>query len=1117
MSPMHRTLRRARLFALAALAAASSAASAQTTITATWEGGDGNWAEGLRWAPDGVPQNQPGEVLYIARVDGGNSARSRVEIDGTFAIFGLQHSADDRLTLLGTSSLLITGNGFENNGDLRIEAPIPGRGSFTTRLGFLNSTDLKGSGQVTIGGEGFDNALLIAAPGAVLTNADTHTIGGSGYLLQDNGALINQGLVEANDPSLLLRLQPGNAQNLPGGVFGNVINTGTLLATEGGTLALIGTVMDNDGGIIGADANSNIAFAGVTMRGGNVNVDPTGRAEVTESTSNAFSDVTFTGNVTQFSGSSALLIGTTTLSGTEWEIGAAGAAGMFVANGARIEGTGTLRLASGGASALFAGIPVARGEARGATEFTLASGVEIAGSGQLLDGTGNIINEGKIVGDDADARLFIRPASRLLNLGDVVAETTFGIEFDGARIEQTFAKGPSGRLIAESTGDRIILLDSGVLGGRMEGSGTFILRTNTTLAAADRGAPIEPPISHLLSGVVIDTNVQQEGGVGVRVDNTVTVDGNWTLENDLPSAITFEDGAVLTGNGTVTAVPNAHFFRAAQGARFTFTGDSFTFRGAGSFLDGDGTFENTGTFESIGSDPALVVSPEDSQPCTNTGIMRAATFATLLLARGSYDNTGGLMVADLGGQVQLGNGVTVTGGVLQGLLSGGGGRGGANDGLVRVFSDVTLRDVALIGRTNFEPEQDGVSFRVGGMFQNFGNMRIEGVNTETTIFFDDGTEISGEGGEITSLGNRIRIRESAGRILAPITPTVKLVPDPTADPDTASMSIGAGQTVNGGIQFFEGDSGLTSAGLLRANQPADFIVQPNGLGFLNEGEIEVENTSAFRVLGASGAFNNMDSTPGSLDGGTYTIAGIFQTPDAIRTVGREADVTLRGPQVQLQDSAETDTTDLLAEVAEGGSLTLSQGFKHSTGETFANNGALRIAGSASIDAANFEQDGAGASLAFDSGSVGGAEIALLGGTVTGVGGLFFATTEVFVDGATLSPGAAGTNDTEFIETFGGLRFGPAGTMEVDVVDAFTFDRVTSNGDVTLGGTLRVRLAAPAAAGDRYLIIPATGAVSGRFDQFEIEGEATGLQAKTEVSPDGVVLVFTAKPSGFSVH
>jgi hypothetical protein len=1113
MNPTHRTFRRARLLALAALAAVSSqGAMAQTIVTSTWEGGNGNWAEATRWAPDGVPNNVPGEVLFIARVDGGNPTRSRLEIGGNIAILGLQHSAGDRITILDSSSLLITGNGFENDGDLRIEAPIPRRGAAATRLGFLTSTELKGSGEVTIGGDGFDYALLVAAPGAVLTNGQTHTIGGSGFLLQNSGALVNLGLVEANDPALPLRLQPGGAQNLPGGTFANVRNLGTLLATEGGTLALIGTVIENDGGTIAADVGSVVAFTETTVRGGSVKVEPQGEAQVTAGTSNVFADVSFDGNVTQFVSSSAVMVGTTTLTNTEWLIGAEGAASMNIADSGRIVGNGTLRLAPGGQSAILAGIPVVRG----AAEVTIGNGVTVAGAGLLLDGTGNLVNDGRIVQDDTDGQLFIRPASRILNLGEIESTNSLGIELSDARIDQSFDKIPPGRMVASGIGSRIVLLDSGVYGGTMEGEGIFILRTNVARAEAGRGTPIMPPVSHVLSGVGILANMQQEGGAGVRVENTVTLDGNWTMQNELPGAVTFEDGAILTGDGTLTALPRDHFFRAARGARFSLAGDSFTFRGTGSFLDGAGTFENSGMFVSIGSDPPLVVSPEDSQPCTNRGTMGATGSATLVLARGSYDNFGGTIAAEPGGEVQLGNGVTVEGGVLEGVLdsSGGGPRGGTRDGLVRVFSGVTLRNLTLLGLSSFEPEQDGLSFRIGGTFNNSSAMSIDAVNTDTTFFFDDRTEIVGTG-DITPLDNLIR--PASARILAPITPTVKFLPDPTADPDTASMSIGVGQTINGGIQFFEGNSGLTNFGRLNANQTTDFIIQPNGLGFTNSGEVAVQDGSAFRILGASGAFNNMDTTPGSLDGGTYTIAGIFQTPDPIRTIGPGADVTLLASLAQLQDSAETISNGLLTEVAGGGSLAFREGYGHSTMSSFRNAGTLRISGSSSLDAANFEQAGANALLDFNSGSVSGGEIRLLGGRVTGNGGRLLSTAGVVVDGATVSPGSAGAGNTGILETSGGLRFGAAGVLEIDVANGLTFDQVTSDGDVTLGGTLRVRLAQPAAAGDSYLIIPATGSVSGHFGQFEVEGEIGNLQPKTRTTPAGVVLTFTARPSGYSVH
>jgi hypothetical protein len=96
----------------------------------------------------------------------------------------------------------------------------------------------------------------------VLTNDVSNTIAGAGQLGINNGgfgfAIDNKGTINANQSGGMLQVAPSQT----------VTNTGTMEASNGGILHLLGSFANAGGVILGTGASSTVELAGATITGG---------------------------------------------------------------------------------------------------------------------------------------------------------------------------------------------------------------------------------------------------------------------------------------------------------------------------------------------------------------------------------------------------------------------------------------------------------------------------------------------------------------------------------------------------------------------------------------------------------------------------------------------------------------------------------------------------------------------------------------------------------------------------------------------------------------------------------------------------------------------------------
>lgn len=109
---------------------------------------------------------------------------------------------------------------------------------------------------------------------------------------------------------------------------------------------------------------------------------------------------------------------------------------------------------------------------------------------------------------------------------------------------------------------------------------------------------------------------------------------------------------------------------------------------------------------------------------------------------------------------------------------------------------------------------------------------------------------------------------------------------------------------------------------------------------------------------------------------------------------------------------------------------------------------------------------------------------------------------------TLSPGTSGGDATQELTMFDTITFGDSHTFVVDLdgYDAAGIDRLTGTGDVTLDGTLQIRVA------PGFVVPPwftfefiSVGSVSGRFDSIVAPTPPPGLSWIVRYSPDSVAI------------
>jgi hypothetical protein len=195
-----------------------------------------------------------GADILGGMLSGGGSGAFRIPASNSARLDSLSLTDGTNLNVENGAALDLRGT-ITNGGHVELQST-----GFTSSVRINGPVTLRGSGSISL--DHVNEQIILGAAGAHLTQEGGHTIEGFGTV---GGGLrfTNDGLISANRGGQALRL------NLVNGV-GAATNTGTLLATSGGLLAVFGlsSEINNTGGVIQATNGSTVQLSQLTITGG---------------------------------------------------------------------------------------------------------------------------------------------------------------------------------------------------------------------------------------------------------------------------------------------------------------------------------------------------------------------------------------------------------------------------------------------------------------------------------------------------------------------------------------------------------------------------------------------------------------------------------------------------------------------------------------------------------------------------------------------------------------------------------------------------------------------------------------------------------------------------------
>ena len=598
---------------LVTMMALTSAANGQTT----WTGAGGNdfWFTGANWDTGVVPDGSTFNVIIDApaptSVNGSPTVNSlQVGTNGvitTGSSIGFSGSAMNTLTNQG--QILLNGNAFLNlHRTVNNSGTISGTGDLLTQS---EGATLTGGGTITM-----ENSILSVIGGeldSVLTIED-QTIDGQGNLGGNSIELINESLVDANDPGgQSLRINPA---------VGGMVNTGTLQASGGGELRIDGTdggVFDNVGGTIQALDNSRVVLNdGPEIVGGLLTTSGTGVFSLAGFGSPLLTDVSHAG-VFEMNGT-LRFAGTLNNSGSLFNNN--GSLLIEDVDGAILTGGGTLTL---DIAAVVGGVP---GSILTIEDQTIdgRTGVNSLGNNQI-----GIINHGLIDANVAGQDLRVNPSNEgVVNTGIMQASGGGILSLNGDA--GTTYQNTGGTIHAAADSEVRHAFPGGfeIIGGLLTSSGSgfhnfqraFVSDVTNTGHCVMLGASnLRMANTFTNSGTISTTGtiLAETGDVTLTGGGTITMDGSSVIGGNAGATLAIED-QTIEGRGAIGGG-----FMGAFAVEFTNSADSL--------------------FHANQSGTQLVVFPGGGidTPWVNEGTLRASNDADLVF-RTAVDNNGTIEV-----------------------------------------------------------------------------------------------------------------------------------------------------------------------------------------------------------------------------------------------------------------------------------------------------------------------------------------------------------------------------------------------------------------------------------------------------------------------------------------
>jgi fibronectin-binding autotransporter adhesin len=736
---------------------------------------------------------------------------------------------------------------------------------------------LQGSGTVTLS-DNNGNYIASAVAGNQLIN--TQTIQGPGGNIGNNSLVIlNQGTIDATASAYgqTLTVQP----------YLTLTNTGLLEATGGGSLALYGGTFANTGGTITAGSGSTVTLrGGATVAGGTLNGAGNFVAEAGSQLDGSGGALTSAGNLHIPNNNYLYIQGTLNNTGTLF-LDSGGNNTQLLVNSpiATLQGAGTVTLSDNNANYIQAA----------AAGNQLINKQTIQGPGGNI-GNGNlaILNQGTI---DATASAFgqtlaLQPGATLTNTGLLEATGGGTLALRGG----TFSN--AGGVITAGSGSNVRLEAPTVVGGTLNGAGTFTSFTGTTLDGVTNAGVIQVPNNN-----------------GTTLTGTINNTGSLRLNSGGNNTLFLASGPVtLTGGGTLTLSDNnANYMYNPGGGSLTNVNN--TISGSGNIGNGSMAFTNQpgGVVNATSAAGQSLTIDSGAAGAVNAGVLQSSSGGTLVL-NNAIDNTGGAIRAlagtgsNAGGSVVI-NGAAITGGTLNTLGTG-----------INVGSMIAQNSAILNGVTNDGTIRipNNTAAQLAGTVTNNGSIQVNSGGNNTFLRINGNTTLNGKG--------TISLSNNAANYM-----------DGAAGTEVLTNN---GNTIQGSGTLGNGSLGLVNNGTVLANQSTPLYIRPNSSGFTNNGTVAVNAGSLLNIT--AGPFTNFNSATGTLTGGTYNVTGTLQFDNA-NILTNAANITLTGAGSQIGSHTSANALANFAVNAAGGRFTLGAGRNFTTGGNFTNNGTLTVA------------------------------------------------------------------------------------------------------------------------------------------------------------------------------
>src|SRR5580658_5003265 len=979
--------------------------------------------------------------LYGATINApvSNSSAGTIEVlNGPGSSVGpLTNPAGGQVTIDNGGVLTLTG-AVNNDGSMIMNSA--GGGAYLT-IGAANVT-LSGGGTLTMSSNG-SNIIDGAASTDTLTNQET--IQGSGNIGDASLKLTNSGTINANQ-NVALTVEP---------TTGGLTNSGTMEATNTGTLVVEASGAATNSGAIEAASNSilqmiggtytdtngtiqnnagNMLLENLTINGGTVSQTGAASMQLYGATINAPVSNSSAGTIEVLNGPGSSVGPLTNPAGGQVTIdnggvltltGAVSNAGAIAMNSAgggayltigaanvTLNGGGTLTMSSNSSNIIDGA----------ASSDTLTNQEAIQGSGNIGDASLKLTNSGTINANQ-NVALTVEPTTGgLTNSGTMEATNTGTLV-----VEASGAATNSG--VIEAASNSILQMIGGTYtdtNGTIQNNAGNMLLENLTInggtvsqtgAASMQlyGATINAPVSNSSAGTIEVLNgpgssvgplINPAGGQ-VTIDNGGVLTLTGAVNNDGSIIMNSAGGGAyltigaanvtLSGGGTLTMSSNGSNIIDGAASTDTLTNQE-TIQGSGNIGDASLKLTNSGTINA-NQNVALTIEPV-SGGLTNTGTLEATNTATLLVeASGAATNTGTIEAA-------TGSTLEIVGGTYTNT-----------NGTIQNAGNMLLQNVSINGGT---VSQTGAA-----------DMQLSGANINTTVTNSaTGTieALNGTNNTINKLTN-----PAGGQLLIDSGAILTLT---QATSDAGAIDVNGTLDTKGSLTL-TGSAGITLAnGSVAAIGTSDTLtiaktstVQGTGaisnFGIANSGTLS-SNVSTLTILPTSAGLNNKDTISVSagdimqigngssvsltnllgttLTGGTYDISGTLQFgPSGTTIATNAAKITLSGGQII--DYGGNNVLAGLTTNAATGTFTLSSGEPLTTsGGNFTNAGAFTVS-----KGTTFSVGGSGFNLTQTAGSttVAGTltstslgTVSVDGGTLSGAGTV----ADNLVDDSTLDPG-----------------------------------------------------------------------------------------------------------------